>query len=199
MTVSVRTQNIIRSPFKTRNILRDLEEVFASGAYPDTSKQIHLHYSEKNNMHYAVFWAIFLSPSHYTASDRHHAGTPPHTLLLMTASPLPGRGNSESAACNCCSCSWCCLWLINELLDQRENLRSHWKFWPISLLYPLQALSVYLWIQHNSYQKDAMGKQQQKKKFCANCNCIVTAGLVRVCLCNGCESGICWTKHYCMM
>lgn len=110
------------------------------------------------------FGPFFLSPSHYKASDRHHADTPPHTLPLMTASPLPGRGNSESAACNCCSCSWCCLWLINELLDQRENLRSHWKFWPISLLYPLQALSVYLWIQHNSYQKDSMGKQQQKKK-----------------------------------
>lgn len=41
---------------------------------------------------------------------------------------LHNRGDSESTACNCCSCSWCCLCIINEPADQRENPWSLWKF-----------------------------------------------------------------------
>lgn len=64
--------------------------------------------------------------------------------------------NSEPVSCNCCSCSWCCLWLINELVDQREDLWSHWKFWPISLLYPPK--------EHNS-DKNTPGENKNKKKL----------------------------------
>lgn len=46
----------------------------------------------------------------------------------------------ESVACNCWSCSCCCLWLINELVDQRENPLSLWKTRPICLFYPPRAV-----------------------------------------------------------
>lgn len=82
----------------------------------------------------------------------------------------PNRGDSESVACNCCSCSWCCLWLINELADQRENPWSHWKFRPISLLYPPKVLSLYSSVQHSRNRKEkksTTGKTKQQQKICA--------------------------------
>lgn len=170
---------------------------FALEAHLDASTYHHPHYSENNSVHNSCFLLVYFKDCHYAASDRHHVAEPLGILPLILPSPLLS-GNSESAACNCCACSWCCLWLINELPDQRENLWSHWKFWPISFLYPCRVLCLYLWIQHNSYQKETMEKNNRKKKFCWRCNCLVT-GHIQVCLCNGCESDICWTKHYCMM
>lgn len=113
----------------------------------------------------ALFWEeqdVLCNIWGFQESDSLALHSKRQTLLPYCLSFL-NRGNSESVACNCCSCSWCCLWLINELVDQRENLWSHWKFWPISLLYPRKALSLYLWIQHSSYKNTPWENKSKKK------------------------------------
>lgn len=62
---SLSKQKVI--PPKRADLIRP-RNVFVLKASVNTSKQIHLHYSEKNSMHYAVFW-LFKSHIHlhYTA------------------------------------------------------------------------------------------------------------------------------------
>lgn len=125
------------------NLIRP-KKAFVLRACVNTSKQIHLHYSERNSMHYAVFW-LFKSHIHSCITQQRQQELHKHIALYSPGYyclPLSlDRGDSESVASNCCSCSWCCLWLINEFVDQREKPWSHWKFRPISLLYPPKAYS----------------------------------------------------------
>lgn len=99
---------------------------------------------------------------------------------------LNGR-NSESVACNC-SCSWCCLWLINELVDQKENLWSLWKFWPISLLYLLKKHFPSTYEYNTAGIKTHHGRPKLKMQFCCNCNRALNA--LRVYLFIGRESDV---------
>lgn len=104
------------------------------------------------SMHYAVF-CVFKSHVSLALNSKQQA-----LCTRRLDFCIPNGANSEPVTCNCCSCSCCCLWLINELVDQREDLRSHWKFWPISLLYPPK--------EHNSDKKYTRGK------YNCNCHCV---------------------------
>lgn len=108
------------------------------------------------SMHYAVF-CVFKSHISLALNSKQQA----LCTQRLDFSTLNGA-NSEPVSCNCCS--WCCLWLINELVDQREDLRSHWKFWPISLLYPPK--------EHNSDKNTPGENKNNKKSCCCNCHCV---------------------------
>lgn len=137
-------------------------------------------------MHYAVF-CVFKSHICLALNSKRQA-----LCTQRLDFCIPNGANSEPVACNCCSCSWCCLWLINELVDQREDLRSHWRFWPISLLYPPK--------EHNS-DKNTPGenKNNNKKSCCCNCHCVQSqdSEMIRVCLFTGTESDMDNFSRYC--
>lgn len=123
------------------------------------------------SMHYAVF-CVFKSHISLALNSKQQA----LCTQRLDFSILNGA-NSEPVSCNCCS--WCCLWLINELVNQREDLRSHWKFWPISLLYPPK--------EHNS-DKNTPGENKNKKKVAVATLTVYshkTLKVIRVCLFTG--------------
>ena len=131
------------------------------------------------SMHYAVF-CVFKSHFSLALNSKRQ-----NLCTRRLDFGVPSRANSEPVACNCCSCSWCCLWLINELVNQREDLRSHWKFWPISLLYPPK--------EHKSAKNTPEeNKNNNNKKWLLRLSlCIVTRVsivVIRVCLFTGRES-----------
>lgn len=85
----------------------------------------------------------------------------------------------ESMACNCWPCSCCCLWLINELVDQTENPLSHWKTRPICLFYPPRAVLPPLINTVQRIIKVHHGKTKKKKLDYLQCH--KTFNAVEVC------------------